>query len=1242
MTQTTAVRSRAERIRDLDEAVLDRILVLDGAMGTMIQRHAPGEEDFRGTRFADHGSSLQGANDLLCLTRPDMIRSIHTEYLEAGADLIETNTFSANSISLADYDLEDIAVELNVAAARVAREAADAFMAKHPARSCWVAGALGPTTRSASISPDVGDPGARGVTFDQLVRSYADQTRGLIEGGVDVLLVETAFDTLNAKAALFAISEVLDEVGEDLPVMVSGTITDQSGRTLSGQTPEAMWNSLSHGAQPGPGRRSGLFSVGLNCALGIDQLRPFLEELSDAATVPVSCYPNAGLPNEFGEYDDTPEHMAELSRDFAEAGFLNIVGGCCGTTPDHISAIAEAVAGLTPRTPSTVPVRTRLSGLEPLTIGPDSLFVNVGERTNVTGSKRFAKLILNDDYETAVEVALQQVKGGAQIIDVNMDEGMLDALTAMPRFLNLLAAEPDIARVPVMVDSSKWDVIEAGLKTLQGKGVVNSISMKDGEQAFREQARIVRRYGAAAVVMAFDEDGQADTLERRVEICRRAYHILVDEEGFPPQDIIFDPNVFAVATGIEEHEQYAIWFIEAIRTIKAECPHVLTSGGISNVSFSFRGSPEVREAMHAAFLYYAIAAGLDMGIVNAGALPVYDEIPDDLLKPVEDVLFARDPAATETLTQIATQRTGSTQRRQQEDLSWREEGVEERLKHALVHGIDQYVTEDAEEARQLLPRALDVIEGPLMAGMDIVGDRFGSGRMFLPQVVKSARVMKKAVAHLVPYLEAEKVDSSGKGRVLLATVKGDVHDIGKNIVGVVLQCNGYEVIDLGVMVPAERILEVAREEKVDVIGLSGLITPSLDQMVHVAREMTRLGYHEPLLIGGATTSKAHTAVKIEQHYDGPLVHVLDASRAVGVVAALLDDNRRDDFVAATREEFEQVRIRRSGRAARSELLSVEEARKRGRPGDWEEYEPPTPAEAGRHVIDDVTVSELREYIDWTPFFQAWEVHGKYPALLDDEVVGAQARELMADAEEMLAVLEQDPEMTLRAVVGLFPAQSVGDDIEVDGPAGRVTVHGLRQQFAKGDRHNLALSDFVAPAESGRTDWIGAFAVTAGERPEELARGYEAAHDDYRAIMVKAIADRLAEAMAELMHARVRTSIWGYAPDERLANDALIAEGYRGIRPAPGYPACPDHTEKRTLFDLLDVKASIGVSLTESCAMTPGASVSGWYFSHPDSAYFGLGRIGRDQAEDYANRKGWSLSEVERWLAPNLGYEPETP
>lgn len=1241
-----------DRTSLLPDHLSRRIVLLDGAMGTMIQGYGLSEEDFRGDRFRDHPTDLQGANDVLCLTRPDVVGEVHRAYLDAGADLIETNTFSANRISLADYGLEELAREMSREAARIARAAADEAEAADPDRPRWVAGALGPTTKTASISPDVSDPGARNVTFDELARAYAEQARGLLEGGADILLVETCFDTLNAKAALYAVSGVLAEMERDAPVMVSGTITDQSGRTLSGQTPEAFYNSVRHGVQPGPGRASGLLSAGLNCALGVDQLRPFLEELSDVAEVPVSCYPNAGLPNELGEYDDTPEHMATVTREFAEAGFVNIVGGCCGTTPDHIRAMAEAVRGVSPRAVTQRERRTRLSGLEPLNIGPDSLFVNVGERTNVTGSRRFRRLIQDEDYETALDVARGQVEGGAQVVDVNMDEGLLDSAALMERFLNLMAAEPEIARVPVMVDSSDFDVIEAGLKTLQGKGVVNSISLKDGEDAFRKKARVVRRYGAAAIVMAFDEDGQADTLERKVEICRRAYRILVEEEGFPPEDIIFDPNVFAVATGIEEHDRYAVWFIEAVRRIKESCPHALTSGGISNVSFSFRGSPEVREAMHAAFLYHAIEAGLHMGIVNAGALPVYDEIPADLLDPVEDVLFARGPGATEALTRIAEERTGTTERRREEDLEWREKPVHERLVHALVKGVDGWIEEDVEEARQQVDRSLEVIEGPLMDGMNVVGDLFGSGRMFLPQVVKSARVMKKAVAYLIPYLEAEKAEAGeaeagedrGEGRVLLATVKGDVHDIGKNIVGVVLQCNGYDVVDLGVMVPAERILEEARQRDVDVVGLSGLITPSLDQMVHVASEMERLGFETPLLIGGATTSRVHTAVKIDEEYHGPTVHVIDASRAVGVVSKLLDDGAREAFLAETADDYADLRERRSRRGGRASLLDLEEARRRAFRTDWSAYDAPRPDRPGIHVYDSVAVSELRRYIDWTPFFKAWELTGRYPAILDDDEVGEQARDLFSDARAMLDRMEAERIVTAKAVVGLFPANARGDDVLLYADEGRdgvrAPVRCLRQQFEKTGRENLCLADWVAPVESGVEDWAGAFAVTAGHGVQRLVAELEAAHDDYSAILAKSLADRLAEALAERMHEVVRTELWGYARQESLDNEDLIAEAYRGIRPAPGYPACPDHTEKRTLFELLDVEERIGIELTESCAMTPASSVSGWYFAHPAAKYFGVGRIGRDQVEDYACRKKMSVKEVERWLAPSLGYDPE--
>jgi 5-methyltetrahydrofolate--homocysteine methyltransferase len=1240
-----------------------RVLVLDGAMGTMIQEYRLGEADFRGDRYADHSHDLAGANDLLCLTRPDIVGEIHRAYLDAGADILETNTFNATRISLADYGLEHDVREINRAAAEIARGAADEAEAR-TGRPRWVAGSMGPTNRTGSISPDVSDPGYRNVTFDELAEAYREQAEGLLDGGADLLLVETVFDTLNARAALWALSGLLAERGLATPVLVSGTITDRSGRTLTGQTPEAFWNSVRHGvaaAYPGgrppwrvhDGSTTGLFGVGLNCALGPEQLRPYVEEMADLADCWTTVHPNAGLPNEFGGYDESPEAMAEVLREFAEAGFANVVGGCCGTTPEHVAAYAKAVEGIAPRPVPEAPRRTRLSGLEAVDIGPESLFVNVGERTNVTGSRRFRRLIEEDDYETALDVARQQVEGGAQLLDVNMDEGLLDSEAAMTRFLNLIASEPDIARVPIVVDSSRWEVLEAGLRCLQGKSVVNSISLKDGEEEFRRQAREVRRHGAAAVVMAFDEEGQADTVERKVEICRRAYRILVEEIGFPAEDIVFDPNIFAVATGIEEHDRYAMAFMEAVRVLKEACPGALTSGGVSNLSFSFRGSPEVREAMHAAFLRHAIAAGLDMAIVNAGALPVYDEIEPELLEAVEDVIFARRPDATERLTAMAEARQGR-EIRKAEDLAWRDGAVEDRLRHALVKGIDDFVTEDVEEARRGSDRALDVIEGPLMAGMDVVGDLFGSGRMFLPQVVKSARVMKKAVAHLVPYLEAEQEaggERSSAGRVLLATVKGDVHDIGKNIVGVVLQCNGYEVLDLGVMVPAETILETALRERVDIVGLSGLITPSLDQMVHVAAEMQRLGMETPLLIGGATTSRAHTAVKIEPAYEGgAVIHVLDASRSVGVVGALLDDGRRDDFVADHRREHQILRKRHESRGERSGLLPLAEARTRRFPLEWSDHRPTPPARPGITTFDGYDLGDLAEAIDWTPFLHAWEIPGRWPEILDDRERGAQARELMDDARRLLDRIVAEDRLVARGVVGLWPAASDGDDVRIyESPGGSrtlATARFLRQQFDKpgrGDaapRPNVCLADFVAPAAGAPSDWIGGFAVTAGHGVVEMVRAFEAEHDDYSAILVRALADRLAEAFAERLHQRVRAELWGYAPDDAfLDSDALIAERYRGIRPAPGYPACPDHTEKRTLLRALDAERTTGVSLTESCAMHPAASVAGWYLSHPESFYFGVGRVGRDQVEDYAGRKGWTREEAERWLAPSLGYDP---
>jgi 5-methyltetrahydrofolate--homocysteine methyltransferase len=1221
----------------LKDLISRRILLLDGAMGTMIQTHGLSEAEFRGERYRDHPVPLQGNNDILSLTRPDVIGEIHRAYLEAGADIVQTNTFSSTRVAMADYGVEEDVYDINRAAAQVARAAADECTAKDPSRPRFVAGSIGPTNRTASLSPKVGDPGFRNVTFDQLATGYAEQARGLLDGGVDILLVETVFDTLNCKAALFAITGLLEERGLDTPVMVSGTITDASGRTLTGQTPEAFYNSVRH---------ADLFAIGLNCALGPGALRPHLEEVAQVAELPVSCHPNAGLPNEFGGYDLSPADMAATLRDFAQAGFLNVVGGCCGTTPDHVRAIAEVVEGLAPRSVPDRPVRTRLSGLEPLEIGPGSLFVNVGERTNISGSRRFARLIRDGEHETALEVAREQVEGGAQIIDVNMDEGLLDSVEAMSRFLNLVASEPAITRVPIMIDSSDWAVLEAGLKCVQGKGVVNSISLKDGEDAFRQQARLVRRYGAAVVVMAFDEQGQADTYERKIEICARAYRILTEDVGFPAEDVILDPNIFAVATGIEEHNTYGVAFIEATRTIKDTLPHALVSGGVSNISFSFRGSPRVREAMHAAFLYHAIRAGMDMGIVNAGAVEVYDDIDPELREAVEDVLFNRRPDATERLTALAEAHRGA-ERRREVDMAWRDHPVGSRLEHALVHGVVDFIDEDVEEARRAAERSLDVIEGPLMDGMNTVGELFGSGRMFLPQVVKSARVMKRAVAYLVPYLEAEKAEgeeSRAAGTIVMATVKGDVHDIGKNIVGVVLQCNNYRVVDLGVMVPAERILEVAREEAADVVGLSGLITPSLDQMVHVAAEMRRLDFEVPLLVGGATTSATHTAVKIAPEYPGPVVHVLDASRSVGVVSQLLDPGRRTDFAARVRADYEETRVSYARRKAGRHLLPIDEARDRRFSQDWSTYAPPAPASPGTEVFTDYPVDELRAFIDWTPFFQAWDLPGAYPALLEDDAVGEQARALHADALALLERIASERLLGARGVVGLFRANTIGhDDVEVYGDAEHgsllATFRGLRQQFQKSDgRPNLCLADFVAPRESGVEDFVGAFAVTAGIGLDELCADFESRHDDYQSILAKALADRLAEAFAERLHQRVRTELWGYAPDEALDNRGLIAERYRGIRPAPGYPACPDHSEKSSLFEVLDAPARIGVRLTESCAMLPGASVSGWYFSHPEAHYFGVGRIDRDQVSDYARRKGMSVTEVERWLSPNLAYD----
>ncbi len=1226
--------NREERLAGLKTALSQRILLLDGAMGTMIQRHKLDEADYRGERFADWHTDLKGNNDLLALTRPDIIAEVHRQYLEAGADIIETNTFNATRVAMADYDMAEISHEINLAAARLAREAADSFST--PERPRYVAGVLGPTNRTCSISPDVNDPGFRNITFSELAAAYMESTRGLIEGGADLILIETIFDTLNAKAAVFAVMQVFETDRIELPIMISGTITDQSGRTLTGQLTEAFYNSLRH-AKP--------VSIGLNCALGPDDLRQYVQELARISEFHVSAHPNAGLPNEMGEYDLDPETMAQAVAEWADAGFLNIVGGCCGTTPEHIRAFADIIAGKAPRKLPEIPVACRLSGLEPCNISADSLFVNVGERTNVTGSALFKRLIKEEKYEEALSVAAQQVDNGAQIIDINMDEGMLESEQAMVKFLNLIAAEPDISRVPVMIDSSKWAIIEAGLQCVQGKPVVNSISLKEGEEKFIHYARLVQRYGAAVIVMAFDEDGQADTYERKVEICTRSYRILTEQVGFAPEDIIFDPNIFAVATGIEEHNNYAVDFIEATRTIKQTLPHALVSGGVSNVSFSFRGNNPVREAIHSVFLYHAIRAGMDMGIVNAGQLAVYDDLPAALREAVEDVIQNRREDATDRLLQIAPDYMGDGKAAESaQDLAWRELPVRERLSHALVKGITDFIDEDTEEARQQASRTLDVIEGPLMDGMNVVGDLFGDGKMFLPQVVKSARVMKKAVAYLLPFLEAEKQgEVQTNGRILMATVKGDVHDIGKNIVGVVLQCNNYEVIDLGVMVPAETILAEAKKHRVDIIGLSGLITPSLDEMVHMAAEMQRLGMNLPLMIGGATTSRIHTAVKIDPKYDHAVVYVPDASRAVGVAGELLSDDRRAGYVQAIKDEYETMRRQRDKRNAKRKTFTLAEARENRFRGDWQHYDPPAPAFTGIRVFDDYALDEIARCIDWTPFFHAWELAGKYPKILDDEIVGEEARRLFDDAQRMLQTIVGEKWLQARAVIGFFPANSDGDDIVVYTDDSRTqplaVLHHLRQQMQKPkDRPNGCLADFVAPVSSAKADYLGAFAVTAGIGIDEHVARFEAEHDDYSSILLKALADRLAEAFAELMHERVRREFWGYAPDEKLSNEELIAEAYRGIRPAPGYPACPDHTEKATLWSLIEPDRHAGIAITESFAMLPTAAVSGFYFAHPSARYFGVGKICKDQVEDYARRKGQPLDVVERWLAPVLDYD----
>ena len=1255
----------------LRAALAQRLLVIDGAMGTMIQRHKLEEAHYRGERFADWPRDLKGNNDLLVLTQPAIIREIHGQYLEAGADLIETNTFNATTISLHDYGMQALAYELNLEAARLARSACDEWTAKTPQRPRYVAGALGPTSRTCSISPDVNDPGARNVTFNELVTAYLEQANGLVDGGADVLLIETIFDTLNAKAAIFAVLTLFEERGREWPIIISGTITDASGRTLSGQVTEAFWNSVAH-AKP--------LAVGLNCALGGKDMRPYIAELARVADCYVSCYPNAGLPNAFGEYDEKPEDTAAIIREFAESGLVNLVGGCCGTTPPHIRAIAEAVAPVKPRPQSTPKRALRLAGLEPFTVGvegePRTLFVNVGERTNVTGSAKFRNLIKDGDYTAAIAIARQQVEAGAQVIDVNMDEGMLDGKAAMVRFLNLIASEPDIARVPTMIDSSKWEIIEAGLQCVQGKPIVNSISMKEGEEKFIKEARLCRKYGAAAVVMAFDEEGQADTLERRKVICARAYRILVEQVGFPPEDIIFDPNIFAVATGIEAHNLYGLDFIESVKWIKANLPHAKISGGVSNVSFSFRGNNHVREAIHSVFLYHAIREGMDMGIVNAGALMVYDALDPELRERIEDVVLFRREDATERLIEIASKFKGEKQEAKAEDLAWREQPAGKRITHALVKGIDAFVEADTEALRQEISarggRHIEVIEGPQMEGMNVVGDLFGAGKMFLPQVVKSARVMKKAVAYLIPFIEAEKKPGEAmrsNGKILMATVKGDVHDIGKNIVGVVLQCNNYEVIDLGVMVAPQKILDAAREHKVDIIGLSGLITPSLDEMVHLAKEMQRQGFTIPLLIGGATTSRAHTSVKIDPAYEGPVLWVKDASRSVPVAAALLSADQKPKLLADTTAEYDLIRERHAAKHSAEKLLSLEKARANSTPIEWKDYHPFRPRMLvqqthdvceGPHcehlhhghgvqhvkVFKDYPIAELREYIDWQPFFIAWEMKGKFPELLNNPATSEAARRLWADAQTMLDQLIAEKWISANGVFGLFPANAVGqDDIAVYTDETRTVekarLLNLRQQ---GDHRsgvpNRCLGDYVAPKDSGLADYVGAFAVTAGLGCKEKVEAFKKANDDYSAILLESLADRLAEAFAERLHQRVRKEFWGHAADERLGNEELIAEKYAGIRPAPGYPACPEHTEKATLWQLLDAEKHTGIELTESMAMWPGASVSGWYFAHPQAQYFVLGRIGKDQVASYAERKGWTLAQAEKWLAPNLGYEPE--
>ena len=1229
-------------LEKLQNILRDRILILDGAMGTMIQQHNLSEDDFRSERFKDHPHDLKGNNDLLSITQPEIIKKIHRAYFEAGADIVETNTFSATAISQADYKMENLAYEINLAAAKIAKEVSSEFNDKGNEKPRFVAGALGPTNKMLSLSPNVNDPGYRAVTFDQMVNSYYDAVRGLVDGGVDILLIETIFDTLNAKSAIFACEKYLEEKGLDLPIMISGTIVDQSGRTLSGQTTEAFYISVSH--------VKNLLSIGLNCALGAKQMRPFVEDLSNISDKFLSVYPNAGLPNELGNYDETPEIMSGILKDFLENGFVNIVGGCCGTTPDHIKAIMEIVKHYKPRIPQKKNPFLCLSGMEPVIFRPESNFMNIGERTNVTGSKKFARLIKESKFEDALSVAKDQVEGGAQIIDVNMDEGMLDSEEVMKKFLNLIASEPDIAKLPVMIDSSKWSVIEAGLKCLQGKGIVNSISLKEGEEVFKEHARKILRYGAATIVMAFDEKGQADTYKRRMEICKRAYNILTKEVNFPPQDIIFDPNILAIATGIEEHNNYAIDYIETTKWIKQNLPLAKVSGGVSNLSFSFRGNNTVREAMHSAFLFHAIKAGMDMGIVNAGQLEVYEEIPKELLNKVEDVILNRKPDATERLIDYAESiknkdRSGTEKETKKDE--WRNTSVEERLKHALVKGVVDFISDDVEEAREKYSRPLEVIEGPLMEGMNLVGDLFGAGKMFLPQVVKSARVMKKAVAQLIPFIEAEKekdpLSSRNRGKVLIATVKGDVHDIGKNIVGVVLGCNNYEVIDLGVMVHSEKILEAAINENVDVVGLSGLITPSLDEMVHVASEMERRGMTQPLLIGGATTSRIHTAVKIAPKYSGAVIHVLDASRSVPVVSSLLRENgEKEKFIKEKKEEYDKLKDDHLKRISEKNYIAIEQARENRLRIDWDKAEIKKPNRLGVEVINDFTLEDLKSYIDWTPFFLTWELKGKYPAIFEDKKYGKEAKKLFNDAEKLLGEIISKKLLKANGVAGIFPANSINDDIEIYSDERRIGVkrvlHTLRQQMIKSaSQPNYALADFIAPKENKVNDYIGMFAVTSGLGIEKIVKEYENQHDDYNSILVKALADRLAEAFAEYLHEKVRKEIWGYSQEEKLSNEELIKEKYIGIRPAPGYPAQPDHTEKPIIFSLLDVEKNTGIKLTESLAMYPAASVCGLYFSNPEAKYFNVGKIGKDQVLDYHRRKGMSIEETEKWLSPVLNY-----